>query len=108
MPKPRKRRTQTLAEKSTNGGKMYPWQNVMGSYCFAPVPEVWATLKEQEGQWLMNVKLNGQKFHGERPTLEDAFKATAGLLYKHAREFWLNMDGRVVTADFHDFLKGEL
>ena len=51
--------------------------------------------------------MNGQKYHGERKTLEAAFKATTNLIYKHAREYWLKMDARTVTPHFADFLKEE-
>ena len=106
--KPRKRRTQTLAEKSI-GAKLYVWQSVLGkAFTYAPSPDVWATIIEQDGKWVMAVKLNGQKYVGERPTLEAAFKATCNLIYKHAREFWLGMDARTVTPYFADFLKGEV
>lgn len=109
MKRPRKRLTQTLAEKSTVGGTLYRWTSVLGkAYTYAPVPSVWAALVEKNGVWTMAVKLNGQKFHGERPTLEAAYKATANLIYKHAKEYWLRMDGRVVSANFADFLKGEV
>ncbi len=106
--KPRKRRTHTLAEKGT-GEKLYVWQSMLGKvFTYAPSPNVWATVTEIEGKWIMAVKLNGQKFHGERPTLEAAFKATSNLIYKHAREYWLRMDSRTVTPYFADFLKGEV
>jgi hypothetical protein len=105
LKKPRKRRTQTMAEKSTAGGKLFVWQGVMGkAFTYAPSPNVWATLVEQDGKWIMAVKLDGQKFHGERETLEAAFKATANLIYKHARPYWLQMDARGVTKFFDDFL----
>jgi hypothetical protein len=105
--KPRKRRTQTLAEKGT-GEKLYAWQSVFGkAFTYAPSPDVRATIIEQDGKWIMAVKLNGQKYVGERPTLEAAFKATCNLIYKHAREFWLRMNSKAVIEHFSDFLKGE-
>ncbi len=108
MKKPRKRRTQTLAEKSADGAKLYPWQSVFGkAFTYAPSPNVWATITEIEGKWIMAVKLNGQKYSGERPTLEAAFKATSNLIYKHAREYWLRMNSKVVIEHFSDFLRGE-
>jgi hypothetical protein len=95
--KPRKRLTQTLAEKGRDV-KLYPWTSLLGkAFTYAPSPEVWATIVEQNGKWVMTVKLHGQKYSGERPTLEAAFKATANLIYKHARPFWLRMDARAVT-----------
>ncbi len=108
MKKPRKRRTQTLAEKSADGAKLYPWQSVFGkAFTYAPSPNVWATITEIEEKWIMAVKLNGQKYSGERPTLEAAFKATSNLIYKHAREYWLRMNSKVVIEHFSDFLRGE-
>jgi hypothetical protein len=99
MKKARKRRTQTLAEKGVGEVKLYAWTSVLDkAFTFAPAPDVLATLVEQDDKWVMAVKLNGQKFHGERSTLEDAFKATANLIYKHARHYWLRMDARAVTA----------
>ena len=106
MKRPRKRITQTLAEK--NGGKLYAWTKMLDSYCFTPAPDVWATIKPIDGKFLMTVSLNKQRYVGERKTLDEAFKATANLVYKHAREYWLKMDGRAVSADFEDFLKGEI
>jgi hypothetical protein len=109
MKKPRKSRYQTMAEKGFEAVKLYPWTSLLGrAYTYAPTPSVWATLTEQDGKWLMTVKLNGQKFHGERTTLEAAFKATCNLLFKHAKEYWLRMDARPVTKNFADFLKGEV
>lgn len=103
--KPRKRRTQTLAEKSATLGAQFVWHSVLGRvFTYAPSLEVHATLTALDGKWVMAAKLNGQKFHGERSTLEDAFKATSNLIYKHARTFWLGMDARSVTKHFDDFL----
>jgi hypothetical protein len=107
--KPRKRLTQTLAWKGIGEVKMYAWTSLLDkAYTYAPVPEVWATLVEQDGKWLMTVKLKGQKYSGERPTLEAAFKATANLLFKHAKEYWLRMDARVVTAPWSHTLTAVL
>ena len=107
MKKPRKRLTQTLADKSACSGPLCAWREILGTYVYNPDPNVEAQLVEHGGAWAMNVVIGGQKYHGERPTLEEAFKATANLIYKHERRFWLNMDARVVTKDFEDFLKGE-
>ena len=106
MKKIRKSRYQSMAEKSIGPAEVFVWTSLLGkAFSFAPSPEVWATVVEQDGKWVMAVKLNGQKFHGERPTLEAAFKATTNLIYKHKREYWLKMDARPVTPYFTDFLK---
>ena len=58
--KPRKRRTQTLAEKGT-GEKLYVWQSMLGKvFTYAPSPNVWATVTERDGKWIMTVNLNGK------------------------------------------------
>ena len=102
--KPRKRREYAPKEET----KLYVWQAVFGkAFTFAPSPNVWATIIEQDGKWIMAVKLNGQKYSGERETLEAAFKATSNLIYKHARRYWLQMDARPVTKFFDDFLRRE-
>ena len=109
MKKPRKSRYQTMAEKSVGPAEVFVWKSLLGkAFTYAPAPEVWATVVEQDGKWVMAVKLNGQRYHGERKTLEAAFKATTNLIYKHAREYWLKMDARTVTPHFADFLKEEL
>ena len=105
MKKPRKRRYQTMAEKSIGPAEVYVWKSLLDkAFTFAPAPEVWATIAEQGGKWVMAVRFGIQKFHGERTTLEDAFKATANLIYKHARPFWLKMDSRAVTAPWKETL----
>ena len=106
MKKPRKRRVQTLAEKGVGAVKLYEWTSLLGkAYMYAPAPDVWATLVEQDGKWVMSVKLKGQKYHGERPTLEAAFKATCNLIFKHAKHYWLRMDPRIVIAPWSHTLE---
>ena len=105
--KPRKRRTQTLAEKGQLA-TLYPWQELLDSYIYAPDARVNANLQERDGKWIMQVVIDGKRYAGERPTLDAALKATANLIYKHAKEFWLRMDARVVTRNLEDFLKGEI
>jgi hypothetical protein len=95
---PRKRRTQTLADKGIGGPALYAWQTMLDSYIFHPSDDCDVLLTERGGSWHMNVTINKQKWHGERATLEEAFKATANLLYMHAKDFWLKMDTRAVTA----------
>ena len=95
----RKRRAQTLAEQGTATAKLYPWTSMLDEvFTFAPSPEVWAQLSHEDGKWSMAVRIGKQNYSGERPTLEEAFRATADLLYKHAKEFWLCMDSQAVTA----------
>jgi hypothetical protein len=103
--KPRKRRTQTLAEKGV-GGTLHSWQALLDSYVFAPTPEVMATLIERDGVWVMTVSANGKRYVGERLTLEDAFKATANLLYKQAKDVWLRMESSAVTESWAHTLEG--
>jgi hypothetical protein len=87
---------------------LFPWTTLLGKqFTYAPSPDVWATLTEQDGKWLMAVKLKGQKYVGERKTLEEAFRATSNLIFKHARVYWLKMDAHLVIGYFDDFLKGE-
>lgn len=103
MKRPRKRRTQTLAEKGV-ATELHPWTAMMGTYLFRPDKSVSITLAERSGTWTMSAVIKGQRYSGERPTLEEAFKATANLLFKHAKDFWLRMDPRVVTEPWSHFL----
>jgi hypothetical protein len=103
MKRPRKRRTQTLAEKGQLAA-LYPWQEVLDSYVFMPDDSCRVFITEQDGKWSMTANISGKHYSGERPTLEDAFKACANLLYKHAKDFWLRMDTRAVTAPWVDKL----
>jgi len=104
MKRPRKRRTQTLAEKGQLAA-LYPWQNVLDSvFTFRPSKDVSVEITEQDGKWDMIVNIKDKHYVGERVTLEDAFKACANLLYKHAKDFWLKMDTRAVTAPWVDKL----
>jgi len=104
--RPRKRRTQTLADKAAVGGPPHSWQALLDSYVFAPTPDVTATLIERDGIWVMTVSANGRRYVGERPTLEDAFKATASLLYKQAKDVWLRMESGAVTESWAHTLEG--
>ena len=104
MKRPRKRLTQTLAEKGQLAA-LYPWQSVLDSvFTFKPSKDVSVEIMEQDGKWAMTANISGKHYSGERPTLEDAFKACANLLYKHAKDFWLRMDTRAVTAPWVDKL----
>ena len=105
MKKARKRRTQTLAEKGQLAA-LYPWQEVLDSYVFMPHESCRVFITEQNGKWNMTANISGKHYSGERPTLEDAFKACANLLYKHAKDFWLRMDTRAVTAPWKETLPG--
>jgi hypothetical protein len=105
--KPRKWKIQTMAEKGQLAS-LYPWRELLDSYVYAPDDRVNAHLQERDGKWIMQVVIDGKRYAGERPTLEQAFKATTNLIYKHAKEFWLRMDSHAVIRNFEDFLKGEI
>jgi hypothetical protein len=96
--KPRKRLTQTRAERGTEPAVIYKWQEVLDSFVFNPDEKVNVILAEDAGKWTMTAELMGKRYVGDRPTLEEAFKATANLIYKHTKEYWLRMDARPVTA----------
>ena len=106
--RPRKRLTQTLAEKGTEPTVLYRWVEVLDSFVFNPDAKVNLIIMEQDGRWLSTAVIMGKRYVGWRDNLEQAFKATANLLYQHAKEYWLRMDSRPITAKFHDFLKGEV
>ena len=77
---------------------LYAWQQTFdGGYSFMPDATVQATLTPYGGTWVMLVHANGKNYTGTRDTLEDAYKATANLLYKVARPYWLAMDARLVS-----------
>jgi hypothetical protein len=73
------------------------WRELLDSYEFTPDDVVSARVYEWKSLWKSIVIIDGKEYTGEYPTLEEAFKATADLLYRHAKEFWLRMDTRVVT-----------
>jgi len=103
--KPRKRRTQTIAERGTEQRTLYVWQELLGSYVLQvqrdeQVPEVDANLSERDGRWEMIVVISGKRYVGSRTTLEEAYKATSELLYKHAKKVWLRQDPGVVMASW--------
>ena len=103
--KPRKRRTQTIADKGTDTAPvLFRWTTMLGTYSFFPCPAVRADLVEKDGVWYMAVKIDGQKYSGKRSSLEDAFKATDALLFKHARRYWLKSDASVVLAPWKGIL----
>jgi hypothetical protein len=95
--KPRKRRTQTVAKKGTEV-QLYKWQELLDSYVFAPDDKVNATLVERDGKWTMLLVVDGKRYVGERPTLEEAYKATSDLLYTKAKKYWLRQDAHLVIA----------
>jgi hypothetical protein len=101
--KARKRRTQTLAEKGQLAS-LYPWQNVLDSYVFMPDDSCRVFITEQDGKWSMTANIGGKHYSGERSTLEEAYKACANLLFKHAKGYWLRMDARAVTAPWKETL----
>lgn len=99
--KPRKRRTQTMAE--ATGGPVYLWKRLLNSYSFNPSEACNIVLTEMNGKWTMKAVINRKTYVGTRDTLEDAFKATAHLMFKKAKDYWLRMDARIVTAPWaHD------
>ena len=95
--RPRKRRTQTLTEKGQLA-VLCPWRELLGSYAFMPHESCRVFITEQNGKWSMTANISGKHYSGERATLEEAYKACANLLFKHAKDFWLRMDTRAVTA----------
>lgn len=95
--KPRqKRRYQTMAEKDGQP-QTYKWTQLLGSYQFNPDENVSASLTESAG-WDMVLVVNGQRYSGNRPTLEEAFKALADLMFQKAKKYWLKMDDHIVMA----------
>ena len=104
MKRPRKRLTQTLAEKGQLAA-LYPWQSVLDSvFTFKPSKDVSVEIMEQDGKWRMTADINGKHYVGVRTTLEEAYKACANLLFKHAKGHWLRMDARAVTAPWKETL----
>ncbi len=101
--KPRqKRRFQTLAEKGP-AVEMFVWKELLGSYVLQvqhseQTPSVDANLSERDGQWEMVVVIGGKRYVGKRPELEEAFKTTSDLLFKHAKKVWLRQDATIVMA----------
>lgn len=101
--KPRqKRRFQTLAEKGP-AVEMFVWKELLGSYVLQvqkseQTPSVDANISERDSQWEMVVVIDGKRYVGKRPRLEDAYKATSELLFKHAKKVWLRQDAKVVMA----------
>ena len=101
--RPRKRRTQTLAEKGQLAA-LYPWQELLDSYVFMPHESCRVFITEQDGRWSMTANISGKHYSGERPTLEEAAKACFGLLFKNAKDYWLRMDTSAVTAPWKEKL----
>jgi len=106
--KPRKRRTQTLAEKGNEPGVTYRWVELFDSFVFNPDSKVNIVITKENGKWHSTAEIMGKRYVGDRDNLETLFKAVANILYRNAKEYWLKMDSRVVTAKFPDFLKGEV
>lgn len=48
--------------------------------------------------WQMEVRINGHKYKGTRPTLEEAFKAADRLIYEKAKDVWLQSRCGAVIA----------
>ncbi len=53
----------------------------------------------------MVLQVNGKRYVGSRPTLEEAFKATDRLIYKEAKEYWLKSDASVVLEQWKGTLE---
>ena len=102
--KPRKRRTQTLAEKGTvEHPVLYRWAQMLDSYTFE-APNVDARLTHQGDVWFMAVKINGKNYVGNRPTLEDAFKATDRLIFLHTKDIWAKSDSSALLEPWKGVL----
>jgi hypothetical protein len=95
-----------MAEKGTEPVVLYHWQELLDSFVFAPAQNVNANLTEREGKWTMVVDIEGNHYVGNRPTLEEAFKATDQLIFKHARTYWLRSICRAVVSPWCSELEG--
>jgi hypothetical protein len=54
--------------------------------------------------WQMRVRIGNQWYRGERPTLEEAFKAADRLIYEKAKDVWLKSKATAVTSKFAEVL----
>lgn len=63
----------------------YPLESGFALECF----NVSARLQPRGAVWEMLVVVSGQRYTGQRPTLEDAFKAADRLIYEKAKDVWL-------------------
>jgi hypothetical protein len=52
----------------------------------------------------MAVKINGKNYVGNRPTLEDAFKATDRLIFLHTKDIWAKSDASAVLESWKGVL----
>jgi hypothetical protein len=59
---------------------------------------------EQAGYWYATAHIDGQSYHAERPTLEEAAKAADRLLYKKLPKAWTVTDARGIISPW----KGDL
>jgi hypothetical protein len=73
------------------------WKKVGNSYVFKG-PDVFASLKPENNVWKMLIVIDKQRYTGERPTLEEAFKVTDKLIFQKAKQAWLNSDCKAVIA----------
>lgn len=101
--RPRKRKTQTLAEKSV-ASALYKWQVLFDSYIFTPSETVSASLTERGNAWDMVLEAGGKRYVGSRATLEEAFKAIDRMLFLHARPYWLRSDASIVLESWKGVL----
>ena len=83
---------------------MFVWKEVLGMYSLQvarseQTPSVDACLSSKDPwRWEMVVVIDGKRYVGTRASLEEAFKATSDLLFKHAKKVWLRQDAKVVMA----------
>lgn len=76
--------------------ELLEWREEFGRYIFDPDETVRIEIFEESGKWKSRVVIEGQKYSAERPTLEEAYKATSDLLYKKAKKYWLRQDAKAV------------
>jgi uncharacterized metal-binding protein len=57
--------------------------------------------------WKMSASIGGKKYRGERPTLEEAAKASDRLLYKNLPHVWTVTDARAIIDPWRGDLNFE-
>jgi len=73
------------------------WQESIGGYELnAADGEPIASIVPDRGAWEATVHADGKRYVGIRPSLEEAFKAAARLLFKLRKEVWLKMNSQTV------------
>ena len=77
----------------------YTWAASDGGYELRePAGESIAELTDLGIGWLSLVYAGGERYVGNRESLEDVFKATADLLFKVRKEVWLKMECQTVMS----------